>query len=332
MTATTAGQIPRGPRATFLGGHLGEYGRDPLRFLVSARAFGDVVPIRFGPIRGYLVYGPAAVEDVLVNRHKDLRKSVGTRMLIPIVGHGLLTAEGDAWLRERRLASPAFHRDRIAGYGSTMVTYTGEHMAGWRDGQQLDLHAELMALTLRIVARLLFDTDVTDRISQVADAAAELQDHMFDRFSSWRILLPDWVPTPANRRFHGRIRELDEIVYDIVRERLSDERDHGDLLSMLLAARDEDGSRMDEEQLRDDVMTLMLAGHETTALALTWACVLLAQHPEAAARLQDRARIRARRSGTGGRRRARSPVHGGGHQRDAATLPACLRHGARGDP
>jgi cytochrome P450 len=277
----------RGPRGGRLTGTMAEYGADPVGSPRRWRDdFGDFVPIRFGPFRAHLAFGPAEIEEVLVERAADFRKSFGTRMLIPLLGRGLLTAEGDEWLRHRRLASPAFHRDRIEGYGRTMARYAQDRVDSWTDGETVDLHDEMTALTLRIVARTLFDSDVTSRIAEVARIGTSIQDFYYLRFASLRFLIPTWLPTPGNRRLAAATRRLDEVVYRIIRERRPDE-DRGDLLSMLLLARDERGTGMSERQIRDEVMTLLLAGHETTALALSWAFLLLDRHPETRDRLEE---------------------------------------------
>jgi cytochrome P450 len=275
-----------GPKGRLLSGLMGEYGDDPTGAMRRWRDdHGDFVPIRFGPFRAHVAFGPSEIEEVLVERSADFRKSFGTRMLIPLLGRGLLTAEGDEWLRHRRLASPAFHRGRVEGYGRTMARYAEDSADGWVDGQAVDLHDEMTALTLRIVARTLFDADVTTRIEQVARLGTEIQDFYYLRFASLRFLIPTWLPTPGNRRLGAATRRLDEVVYRIIRDRRPDE-DRGDLLSMLLQARDEQGAGMSERQVRDEVMTLLLAGHETTALALTWAFLLLDRNPEARDRLE----------------------------------------------
>ncbi len=246
---------------------------------------GDFVPIRFGPLRAHVAFGPTEIEEVLVDHAADFRKSFGTRMLIPLLGRGLLTAEGEDWLRHRRLASPAFHRARVEGYGLTMAGYAEDSVNAWRDGQAVDLHDEMTALTLRIVARTLFDTDVTARIEEVARLGTSIQDFFYLRFASLRFLIPTWLPTPGNRRLGQATRRLDDVVYGIIRERKPGE-DRGDLLSMLLLARDEQGAGMSERQVRDEVMTLLLAGHETTALALSWAFLMLDRNREARDRLE----------------------------------------------
>src|SRR5262245_26992738 len=262
-----------GPKGRLLSGVMGDYGADPVTSMRRWRdVHGDFVPIRFGPFRAHVAFGPAEIEEVLVERAADFRKSFGTRMLIPLLGHGLLTAEGDEWLRHRRLASPAFHRERVEGYGRTMAEYAQDSVDSWTDGQTVDLHDEMTALTLRIVARTLFDTDVTARIEEVARIGTWIQDFYYLRFASLRFLIPTWLPTPGNRRLAQATRRLDDVVYQIIRERRPGE-DRGDLLSMLLLARDEQGNGMSERQVRDAVVRLLLAGTGTAGLALRWAVV-----------------------------------------------------------
>jgi cytochrome P450 len=276
----------RGPNARLLSGVMAEYGADPVGAMRRWRDdHGDFVPIRFGPFRAHAAFGPKEIEEVLVDRAVDYRKSFATRMLIPLLGRGLLTAEGGEWLLHRRLASPAFHRARVEGYGRTMARYAQDSADGWVDSQSVDVHDDMTALTLRIVARTLFDADVTTRIEQVARLGTEIQDFYYLRFASLRFLIPTWLPTPGNRRLAAATRRLDDVVYGIVRDRRQDE-DRGDLLSMLLQARDENGLGMSERQVRDEVMTLLLAGHETTALTLTWAFLLLDRNPDARLRLE----------------------------------------------
>jgi cytochrome P450 len=275
----------RGPTGPLLAGVVPEYGADPIGSMLHWRdVYGDFVPVRFGPFRAHVAFGPAEIEETLTDHAADFRKAFGTRMLIPLLGNGLLTAEGDEWLRNRRLASPAFHRDRVAGYGRTMSRYAEDAVETWRDGATVDLHDAMTELTLRIVARTLFDTDVTPRIEEVAKVGTQIQDFYYLRFASLRFLIPTWLPTPGNRRLGQAIRRLDEVVYGIMRERRTGE-DRGDLLSLLLLVRDEDGAGMTQRQVRDEVMTLLMAGHETTAIALTWAFLLLDQNPEVRSRL-----------------------------------------------
>ncbi len=283
--------LPQGPKGHLLLGGLRDFQRDQLAFYAScARDYGDVVPTRFGPLRALLIYHPDAIEEVLVTRSRDFVKSPGARLLRPLLGEGLLLSEGSAWLRQRRLVQPAFHRQRLAGYGEVMTAYAERRLAAWKDSQVVDVHAEMMALTLEIVAKTLFDADVSDQTGAVGHAANVLAEHFGARLRSFR-LLPDWVPTPANLRSAQAIRRLDQVIYTMIAARRSSGEDRGDLLSILLHAQDaDDGTAMTDRQVRDEAMTLFLAGHETTAVALSWTWYLLAQHPQVEARVTDELR------------------------------------------
>jgi len=288
----TVKTLPRGPRGHFLLGSGPDFARDQLGFYAAcAREYGDVVPVRFGPRRGLLLYHPDAIEEVLVTRNRDFIKSPGVRLLSRLLGKGLLLSEGTTWLRQRRLMQPAFHRQRVAVYGEVMTSLTVRRLADWRDGDVLDAHAEMMALTQAIVAKTLFDADVSDESYAIAEASNVLGEDFGKRLGSLLQLLPDWVPTPANLRRGRAIRRLDEVVYRMIAARRLRREDRGDLLTMLLNAQDaDDGSRMTARQVRDEVMTLFLAGHETTAMALSWTWYLLSRHPEVDARLADELR------------------------------------------
>jgi cytochrome P450 len=283
--------LPRGPQGRFLLGNFRDFQRDQLAFYAScARDYGDVVPVRFGRSHALLIYHPDAIEEVLVTRSRDFVKSPAIRLLRPLLGEGLLISEGATWLRQRRLVQPAFHRQRLAGYGETMTAFTERALADWRAGQVIDLHAEMMALTQAIVAKTLFDADVSDQAHAALHAANVLAEDFGARLRSLR-LLPYWVPTPANLRSGRAIRRLDQVVYRIIAARRSGGEDRGDLLSILLHAQDaDDGTRMTDRQVRDEVMTLFMAGHETTAVALSWTWYLLAQHEEVDGRLAEELR------------------------------------------
>ena len=283
---------PRGPRGSFFLGHLGELQREQLRFYATcARDFGDVVPLRLGFRRAFLVYHPDAIEQVLVTRNRDYQKSPGVRLLRSLFGDGLLLSEGDFWLRQRRLVQPAFHRQRVSAYGEVMTAYTTRRLAQWKEGTTVEINAEMMALTQAIVAKTLFDADVADETRTVGDAIQVLMEDFNVRIGSLLQLLPDWVPTPANVKARRAIRRLDAIVYRMLAERRRSTEDRGDLLSILLHAQDaDDGSRMTDTQVRDEVMTLFIAGHETTAVALSWIWYLLSHHPEVDARLAEELR------------------------------------------
>jgi cytochrome P450 len=277
-----------GPRGRWLLGSLGEFQRDQLGFYTDCARYGDLVATRLGPRRAVLVYHPDAIEDVLVTRSRDFVKSPGVRLLRPLLGEGLLLSEHDFWLRQRRLVQPAFHRQRVTGYGEVMAAYAERHLAGWKDGDVRDVHEEMMALTQAIVAKTLFDAEVSDEAHEVGVATRVLMEDFGARIGSLLQLLPTWLPTRGNLKSRRAIERLDRIVYRIIGERRRHGGDRGDLLSMLLDAQDaDDGTRMTDRQVRDEVMTLFMAGHETTAVALSWTWYLLARHPEVEARLAE---------------------------------------------
>jgi cytochrome P450 len=276
----------RSPRGHWLTGHLRPFQHDRLGYLTDcARTYGDMVDLRLGPMRVRVLNHPDLVEEVLVTKARHFIKHGPLRQARPSLGNGLLTSEGDFWRQQRKLAQPAFHRDRVAAYAATMVAATERMLAGWAEGQTRDVQDDMMRVTLEIVAKCLFDADVS-RDAADASAAMETLIRCFtDRVDRW-IPLPIAIPTPSNLRFRRAMARLDRIVFAIITERRAAGTDRGDLLSMLLHARDEDdGRRMTDRQLRDEAMTLFMAGHETTANTLAWTWMLLAQNPEAEAKL-----------------------------------------------
>jgi cytochrome P450 len=281
-------QSPSAPKARFLIGHLLEMRQDHLGFVTeSARNHGDFVPLQFGRRPVYLLSHPSYVEEVLVTQHRNFAKGYFYRILEPLLGNGLVTSEGEFWLRQRRLAQPAFHRGRINAYAEIMVEYSQALLADWRNGDVRDVHEDMMRLTLRIVGKTLFDADVESEAPDVARELTSSLAELSNQMVGPEFLLPARIPTPSRRRLQRAIRRLDPLVYRMIAERRTSGVDKGDLLSMLLRAQDEDGSRMTDRQLRDEAMTIVLAGHETTALALSWAWYLLSEHPDAQARLAE---------------------------------------------
>ncbi len=284
-------KLPPGPKGNFLRGNLSQFQRDPLGCMSQwGRAYGDVVSIRFVNVRGCLLNHPEHVEYVLAENYRNFKKGRALQLTRRIFGNGLLTSEGEFWLRQRRLAQPAFHKGRIEAYGNVMVAYTEQMLEHWRDGETLDLHETMMHLTLRIVAKTLFNTEVAAEAHEGAEAIRIFMVQFVGLRSVVKRLIPESFPTPNNRRYWRAVQKLDEMIYRIIRRRRESGEDAGDLLSMLLAAQDEDGSRMTDGQLRDEVLTLYLAGHETTAVTLTWTLYLLSTHPDVEAKLQDELR------------------------------------------
>jgi cytochrome P450 len=268
-------------------GNMREFNSDSLGFVERcAREFGDVVPTRFLYVPALFLFHPDYVEYVLTAGNKNFIKAASLRspFFHRLVGKGLVTSEGEFWRRQRRLAQPAFHRDRVEAYARTMVEYAERMIADWSAGQALDAHEGMMALTRAVVAQTLFSADVS-RDSREMDAALARIIRPFASQATLKWILDNRLPTPAHLRFDRDVRKIDRFVYRLIEERRAGGEDTGDLLSMLLKAQDEDGSGMTDRQLRDELMTIFLAGHETTALALTWAWYLLARNPEAEERL-----------------------------------------------
>jgi cytochrome P450 len=249
------------------------------------RDYGDIVTMRYYNFRVYFVSHPDYIEQVLVTDNRKFIKGRILRKNKQLFGNGLLTSEGDFWLRQRRLAQPAFHRGRVASYADTMVRYASRIASEWSNGDERDIHAEMMRLTLSIVAKTLFDADV-DREAKRVGQALEAIMHLNSDFRKL-ILTPTWLPTPRKIRATFATQKLNRIIYRFIEERRASGVDNGDLLSMLLAARDDDGSRMTDRQLRDESITIFLAGHETTANALAWTWMLLAQNPHVESKLHE---------------------------------------------
>jgi cytochrome P450 len=277
---------PTGPRGHFLLGNLPDVSRDQLGFLLNcASTYGDRVELRFGRRRIVVLNNPRDVEEVLVGQQRNFAKGYFYRILRPLLGNGLLTSEGDFWLRQRRLAQPAFHRERINAYAQTMVLYTHDLLRRWSDGAIRDVNDDMMQLTLRVVGKTLFDADFEADATEVGKALPAALHELSAQMIGPEFLLPLAVPTPSRMRLRGAVNRLDPLVFRIIAQRRADADDRGDLLSALLRVRDEDGSRMTDRQLRDEAMTIVLAGHETTALALSWAWSLLSRHPHVEERL-----------------------------------------------
>ncbi|HEX8557862.1 MAG TPA: cytochrome P450 [Pyrinomonadaceae bacterium] len=289
MAAARAAQVVPGPGRFWPLGQMYAFQRDPLALLARvAREHGDVARFWGGPQAVYLLSHPEHVRDLLVTHNARFRKGRALQRAKRLLGEGLLTSEGEFHRRQRRLAQPAFHRQRVAAYARVMVEYAEKTSARWRDGEELDVADEMMRLTLAVVGKTLFDADVESDADEVGAALTDVMNlfgYLMLPFSE----LLEKLPLPQRRRFLRARARLDAVIYRIVEDRRRSGADRGDLLSTLLHAVDEEGDRtgMTDEQLRDEVMTIFLAGHETTANALTWCWYLLAQNPEAEARLHE---------------------------------------------
>ena len=284
--AATAAKSPPGPKGLPWLGNLPEIARDPLGFFSRcSREYGDVVNIPLGTWPSLLISSPELIEQVLVKEHRNFVKHrFFWRQVTAIFGHGLLTSEGEFWHRQRRLAAPAFTGQRLANYGAVMVRHTEGMLDEWRSGEVRDIHADMMALTLGIAAKSLFNAEVEQEVTEIGHAVDTVVQEIATRFTR-PFVIPDFVPLPGHIRYRRGLRTVERVVKRIVDERKSRPADAGDLLSMLMQARDENGQAMSDRQLRDEMITLLLAGHETTALALSWTWYLLRKHPEVQARL-----------------------------------------------
>ena len=274
----------RGPKTYPLVGSVPALLDDPFGYFFDARReFGDVFAYRIGPRKLYFVAHPEDVKHVLADNYENYRKHTAYDKIKPLVGEGLLTSEGESWLRNRRLAQPAFHRQRIGAFGDTITDACSEMLERWRPragtGEVFDLTGEVMRLTLTIVGKALFSADLGHEAASIG-AALGFALEKTNRRNIAPFSLPLGAPTPDNVRYRRAIAVLDEVVYGLIGARRRTGEDEGDLLSMLLSARDADtGEAMSDEQLRDEAMTLLLAGHETSATALIWTFYLLSKHP-----------------------------------------------------
>lgn len=281
--------LPAIPRSILPGRYLRLLQREPIPFLTRlAREHGDAVEMRIGRQKIVLLNHPDLIRDLLVTHGRSFHKSRVLQRSKIVLGEGLLTSEDQFHLRQRRLMQPAFHRERIARYAEEMTARAAQTSARWRDGELVDIHHEMMRLTLSIVAKTLFDAEVEEEGDEIGEALSALID-LFPLLMNPLAPLLQKLPIPSTLRFRRAIARLDRTIYSIIAERRRSGADRGDLLSMLLLATDEEGDRtgMTDQQLRDEAMTLFLAGHETTANALAWSFYLLARHPEIAARMRQ---------------------------------------------
>ncbi|HYW04516.1 MAG TPA: cytochrome P450 [Gammaproteobacteria bacterium] len=280
---SAAATLP-GPRSRRPAGSMPDFRRDPLGFLEDLVArYGDLCGFRLYNVPCCVVNDPALIRELLVSRNTRLRKPWDVRQLRLALGDGLLTSEGERWERHRRMIQPAFAHARIRRYAGAMTARTADRLTGWHGGEVVDVHAEMGVLTLSIAADALFGTDLSDLAPQVGVALAAFMD-AFERMMTAAFPLPLSLPTPAGLRARRAVATLDRIVHELIRRRRG-EGPGEDLLSDLLATHDRGGT-LDERALRDELVTLLLAGHETTALALTWSLYLLATHPRELAAAQ----------------------------------------------
>jgi len=270
-------------------GSLFEYNHDSLNFLSKcAQEYGDVVFCKGSLFSFYLLNHPEYIQEVLVTKSNQFGKFARWEWTRRLLGNGLLTSEGEFWQRQRRLIQPAFHRERIFAYGQVMVDYTQQLINSWQDGETRDFYGDMLALTLEIIAKTLFEIDLKEVVEEIGKALKNSIEY-FEAPSNNLLLflLPDWFPTSTNLRYVKAVQLLDDIVYTTICQRRASGQDKRDLLSMLLQIQDEDGTKMSDKQVRDEVIGMLIAGRETTALVLSWTWYLLSQHPEVESKLLE---------------------------------------------
>jgi cytochrome P450 len=282
---------PPGPQGLPILGLALEVRNDPLGTLQRmARQYGDIVSMPVLRMNRILLNRPDYIQQLLILDHAKLHKSTLTKLVVgPLLGQGLLISEGDFWRRQRRLAQPAFHRSRTNEYSPVMVECALERMRQWRGGETRNIAEEMMKLTLEVAVRTLFGTTLVGDSEAIGKAMTFLMRYYLRRGRSPLRVPASW-PTPANRRARREVEFMDSLIYGIISDRKKDTQPRNDLLSLLMAAMHEDGSQMTEKQVRDESMTLFVAGHETTALSLVWTWYLLSENPEAEAHLHEELR------------------------------------------
>jgi cytochrome P450 len=279
------GAVPPGPKGLKLVRTMLALGRDPLPNLFKLTAeYGDVVHVGLGWFHLYFLNHPDYLYELLVRQASKLRKPRSvSRPIAEFLGSGLLVSEGDYWREHRRIVQPAFHHKRVEGYGQVMTICIQETLNRWKSGEVYDIDHEMMCMTLPMVTRSLFHTDIGYAVDDVAEAVKIIQKISYRQGQS---PLPLWVPLPNHVRKQQAMERLDRIVLRMIDAGRKAGQDGDDLLSMLLNVVDENGEHLTNQQVRDEVMTVLLAGHESTANALTWMWYLVSQNPEVQDKLQ----------------------------------------------
>ncbi|HLL05122.1 MAG TPA: cytochrome P450 [Myxococcaceae bacterium] len=266
-------------------GHGLEYRRDQLGFFVRCAGLGEVLKAQFLGHPVYVLNSSSAIEHVLVKNPRNYPKDPFQKRALGMIGNSLFVSQGDFWMRQRRMMQPAFHKDLVAAHGQVAVDSSRTWLESQQDGARIDTYTEMMALTLDVVAKTLFGANLRDQARAVGKAMEVLMLRAKFLFEN-PIALPLWMPLPSHLRFKAAMHTLHSVVADVVERRRKQGGPGDDLLGLLVEAQAEDGEHMTDVQLRDEALTLMLAGHETTAIALAFALLLLARTPEAEAALR----------------------------------------------
>src|ERR1700742_2700992 len=292
LTSVPSGRdVPMLPGGRRLLGHALEFRRDPLRLLQRGRELGDVIRIRFGPFPVYLLNSPAAIRQALVGQARKLEKGINFGRAKRLIGNGLVMSAGEDHRRQRRLMQPAFHRAEIARYLGTMREVAVPRIEAWPDGEELAFDREMRSITLTVLVRALLSSDLgSESIDEIEGLLRVLLAELIPDGIVANIPALAWVPTRSNRRFGGAVHRLDRLLAGLIEGYRTGDQDRGDLMSILMQAHDDEtGTGMTGQQLRDEAVTLVIAGSETTGNTIAWACYLLTQHPEIQAQLQREA-------------------------------------------
>lgn len=280
-------KLPPGPKGKPLFGNLPDFRKDNLGFLLRlAREYGDVVHYHLLTERVYQLNHPDYIQEVLVNQADKFHKApLDKQIFSQSLGNGLISSDGEFHRAQRKMMQPAFHSKRIETYAQIMTDFTARMLDEWRKGHTLDVHEAMTHLTMLIVSKTLYDADVSGSADGVAEAIHTINKIGEDQYQQGYVI-PAWIPVPQNRKIKRAVQQLDSVMMPIIEQRRDSGEDKGDLLSMLLLAQDEDtGGRMTDRQVRDEAVSLFVAGHETTSNLLSWVWYALSQHPEIEAKL-----------------------------------------------
>ncbi|HEY2242397.1 MAG TPA: cytochrome P450 [Streptosporangiaceae bacterium] len=291
MSRRAGPDVPLVPGGGRILGHALEFRRDPLALLQRARQYGEVVRIRFGPVSIYLLNSPGAIRQALVGQARKLNKGLSFGRAQRLIGNGLVMSDGEHHRRQRRLMQPAFHRAEIARYLGTMQQVAVPRIEAWPDGEQLAFDREMRSITLTVLVRALLSSDLEpEAINEIEGLLRVLLAELIPDGIVANIPALAWVPTRSNRRFGTAVRRLDRLLAGLIEGYRTGDQDRGDLMSILMQAHDDEtGTGMTGQQLRDEAVTLVIAGSETTGNTIAWACYLLTRHPEIQAQLQQEA-------------------------------------------
>ncbi|MDZ8258128.1 cytochrome P450 [Nostoc sp. ChiQUE01b] len=268
--------------------HLLQAARDPLSFFNYAREYGaDIIPSRVGWTRVLLLNHPNYIEEVFSQQNRMfMRKGHFLRNNSKLLlGNGLFLSEGKFYQHQRKLAQPAFHKQMITSYGEVMVEETNRVIATWQDGQKRDVYQEFVGITMSIIAKTMLGTELAPVAANIVTTVLDATMNRFVNRMNALFLVPNWFPTPGHLRFRRAVKQLDQVVYDIINQRCTNEKSQGNFLDLLIYAQQKEGGQITLQQLRDEVINIFLAGHESTAIALTWTSYLLSQHPSVEAKL-----------------------------------------------